>query len=113
MDAKTGAKNKSAKLAVGDQDWSYPIYDGTIGPSVVDISKLYADTGMFTYDPGFTSTAAASPRSPISMVTKASCFIAGIRSSSWRSTATSWKPATCCSTANCPRPAKSRTSMIA
>ena len=31
---------------------------GTIGPSVVDISKLYAQTGMFTYDPGFTSTAA-------------------------------------------------------
>ena len=31
---------------------------GTIGPSVVDICKLYAQTGMFTYDPGFTSTAA-------------------------------------------------------
>ena len=31
--------------------------DGTIGPSVVDIGKLYGQTGMFTYDPGFTSTA--------------------------------------------------------
>lgn len=30
--------------------------DGSIGPSVVDIRKFYADTGMFTYDPGFTST---------------------------------------------------------
>jgi citrate synthase len=29
----------------------------SIGPSVVDISKLYAQSGMFTYDPGFTSTA--------------------------------------------------------
>src|SRR6202795_3205495 len=34
-----------------------PVKTGTLGPSVVDISKLYAQTGMFTYDPGFTSTA--------------------------------------------------------
>jgi citrate synthase len=34
-----------------------PVKAGTIGPSVVDISKLYAQSGMFTYDPGFTSTA--------------------------------------------------------
>ena len=31
--------------------------DGSVGPEVVDIRKLYNDTGMFTYDPGFTSTA--------------------------------------------------------
>jgi len=35
-----------------------PVLDGTIGPRVIDIRKLYAETGMFTYDPGFTSTAA-------------------------------------------------------
>ncbi len=35
-----------------------PIKPGTIGPSVVDIAKLYGQSGMFTYDPGFTSTAA-------------------------------------------------------
>jgi citrate synthase len=34
-----------------------PIKKGTIGPEVVDIRNLYAETGMFTYDPGFTSTA--------------------------------------------------------
>jgi citrate synthase len=34
-----------------------PIYSGTIGPDVIDIRKLYAQTGMFTYDPGFLSTA--------------------------------------------------------
>jgi citrate synthase len=33
------------------------MYDGTIGPEVLDVSKLYAETGIFTYDPGFTSTA--------------------------------------------------------
>jgi citrate synthase len=35
-----------------------PIYKGTIGPDVIDIRKLYAQTGKFTYDPGFLSTAA-------------------------------------------------------
>jgi citrate synthase len=35
-----------------------PVLDGTLGPSVVDIRKLYTETNRFTYDPGFTSTAA-------------------------------------------------------
>ena len=35
----------------------YPVLDGSVGPEVVDIRKLYGETGMFTYDPGFTSTA--------------------------------------------------------
>ncbi len=34
-----------------------PLLDGKVGPSVIDIRKLYAETGYFTYDPGFTSTA--------------------------------------------------------
>ena len=34
-----------------------PVYSGSIGPDVIDIRKLYAQTGMFTYDPGFLSTA--------------------------------------------------------
>ncbi|NNG03570.1 MAG: citrate (Si)-synthase, partial [Inquilinus sp.] len=34
-----------------------PILGGSVGPRVVDIRRLYAETGMFTYDPGFTSTA--------------------------------------------------------
>ncbi|HTZ03831.1 MAG TPA: citrate synthase [Xanthobacteraceae bacterium] len=56
MDAKTGANIKTAKLSIGDKNYSFPVYDGTIGPEVIDVSKLYAETGMFTYDPGFTST---------------------------------------------------------
>ena len=58
MDAKTGTNTKTAKLSVGDKEYSFPIYDGTIGPEVIDVGKLYAQTGMFTYDPGFTSTGA-------------------------------------------------------
>jgi citrate synthase len=56
MDAKTGANIKSAKVTIGDRDTIFPIHDGTIGPSVIDISKFYAETGMFTYDPGYSST---------------------------------------------------------
>src|SRR5216683_8030508 len=56
MDAKTGANIKTGKFAVGDRETTFPIYEGTIGPSVIDIGKFYAETGMFTYDPGYTST---------------------------------------------------------
>ena len=47
----------SATLTIDGKSVELPIKTGTIGPSVVDIGKLYAQTGMFTYDPGFTSTA--------------------------------------------------------
>jgi citrate synthase len=56
MDAKTGANIKTGTLTLGDKSHTFPMYDGTIGPSVLDVSKLYAETGIFTYDPGFTST---------------------------------------------------------
>ncbi len=49
--------NETATLTIGDKTLELPIYSGSIGPDVIDIRKLYADTGMFTYDPGFTSTA--------------------------------------------------------
>src|ERR1700727_2495735 len=47
----------SATLAVDGKSAELPVKTGSIGPSVIDIGKLYAQTGMFTYDPGFTSTA--------------------------------------------------------
>src|SRR5881227_2708302 len=60
MDAKTppehGTNIKSAQLTVGEKNYSFPMYEGTIGPEVIDISKLYGQTGVFTYDPGYTST---------------------------------------------------------
>ncbi|MEP2707840.1 MAG: citrate synthase [Roseibium sp.] len=49
--------DNNAKLNVGGNDHQFDVLDGSIGPSVVNISSLYKDTGMFTYDPGFTSTA--------------------------------------------------------
>jgi citrate synthase len=42
----------------GSPNVDLPVYQGSVGPDVIDIRKLYAQTGMFTYDPGFMSTAA-------------------------------------------------------
>ena len=49
--------SENAKLKLDNNEIDYNITEGTIGPDVIDISKLYSDTGKFTYDPGFTSTA--------------------------------------------------------
>ena len=48
----------TAKIALGGKDQDYAVMHGSVGPDVVDIRKFYAQTGAFTYDPGFTSTAA-------------------------------------------------------
>ncbi|MEM8627131.1 MAG: citrate synthase, partial [Pseudomonadota bacterium] len=47
----------AAHVAIGGQEVDLPVREGTLGPRVADISKYYAQTGTFTYDPGFTSTA--------------------------------------------------------
>ncbi|UZW54203.1 citrate synthase [Sphingobium sp. JS3065] len=49
--------DNNATLSVGGEAKDYAILNGTVGPQVIDVRKLYANTGMFTYDPGFTSTA--------------------------------------------------------
>ncbi len=56
----------TAVLKIYGKEFHFPIYSGTIGPDVIDISKLYAQTGAFTYDPGFTST--GSCRSDITFI---------------------------------------------
>jgi len=55
---------KSISLTENDQDQTYqlPIMEGTMGPSVIDIRSLYAKTGYFTYDSGFTSTASCTSK---------------------------------------------------
>jgi citrate synthase len=51
--------DKKATLSFSDGSPSveFPVYKGTIGPDVVDVRKLYGQTKMFTFDPGFQSTA--------------------------------------------------------
>jgi citrate synthase len=47
----------TASLIVGDKTVELPVKAGTVGPAVIDIGKLYDRAGVFTFDPGFTSTA--------------------------------------------------------
>ncbi len=49
--------NDSSKLELAGKDYDLQVMRGTIGPDVVDIRKLYGQSGAFTFDPGFTSTA--------------------------------------------------------
>ncbi len=49
--------SEQAKITLGSKSVEMPVRSGSIGPQVVDIRKLYAQTGAFTFDPGFTSTA--------------------------------------------------------
>ncbi|TYQ21905.1 UNVERIFIED_ORG: citrate synthase [Zoogloea ramigera] len=53
----TSDNKATLSFSDGSQSVEFPIYKGTIGPDVIDIRKLYAGTGKFTYDPGFMSTA--------------------------------------------------------
>ena len=56
--AKPGTNESiSVTDTASGKKFDYPLTPGTIGPKVIDIRKLYNDTGHFTYDPGFTSTA--------------------------------------------------------
>ncbi|MDA5193783.1 citrate synthase [Govanella unica] len=48
---------ETATLTVGGKTIELPVFEGSVGPEVIDIRTLYAQTGMFTFDPGFTSTA--------------------------------------------------------
>ncbi len=51
-------ESKKATLTFGSESIDLPVRSGTIGPDVIDIAPLYKATGAFTFDPGFTSTAA-------------------------------------------------------
>ncbi|MCL2713830.1 MAG: citrate synthase [Alphaproteobacteria bacterium] len=58
----TRESTNSATLTIRGKNFDLPIHGGTDGPEVIDISKLYAQTGMFTYDPSFSSTASCQSR---------------------------------------------------
>ncbi|MYF88441.1 MAG: citrate (Si)-synthase [Boseongicola sp. SB0676_bin_33] len=49
--------SKSAKLDIDGKEFELPMFSPTCGPDVIDIRRLYGDADVFTYDPGFTSTA--------------------------------------------------------
>src|SRR4029450_3143710 len=53
-----------ASVSLTGVQFDLPMRKGTLGPDVVDISTLYQDTGRFTYDPSFTSTAGCESKIP-------------------------------------------------
>lgn len=67
----SNATNKKAKtekptMTLTDdqtgESWTLPVLEGTVGPKVVDVRKLYSQTGYFTFDPSYTSTASCKSR---------------------------------------------------
>ncbi len=52
----------TATITLNGKQTELPVRSGSVGPDVIDVNKLYRDTGCFTYDPGFTSTANCSSR---------------------------------------------------
>ena len=60
-DAAPPGKNSANHVTVSDptagKSYDLPVMDGTMGPRVIDVRKLYTEHDVFTYDPGFTSTA--------------------------------------------------------
>ncbi|MFM2356137.1 MAG: hypothetical protein RLZZ528_1873 [Pseudomonadota bacterium] len=56
--ADTAKPTKTATLTLDGKQIDLPVYSPSVGPDVIDIRKLYGEAGVFTYDPGFTSTAA-------------------------------------------------------
>jgi citrate synthase len=65
-DKKKLEPNSAASMTIRGETIELPVYSGTMGPDVVDISKFYSQTGCFTYDPGYTST--GSCRSDITFI---------------------------------------------
>ena len=54
--------SQKVSINIGEKEYQYSVLDGSLGPSVVDLRSFYSDTGMFTYDPGFTSTGSCESR---------------------------------------------------
>jgi citrate synthase len=57
MTMKLADYKATLQFSNGKEAIDMPVYQGNIGPDVIDIRKLYGQSGMFTYDPGFLSTA--------------------------------------------------------
>ena len=114
MDAKTGANIKTGKLTLGDKNWSFPLYDGTLGPAgdrhqqalrrdrrLHLRSRLHLDRELRIQDHLHRRRRRRAALSRLS------------DRAIWPSTATFSRPATCCFTANCRPPRRRPTSTTA
>ena len=57
-------KKGTAQLTINGKTHDLPVLGGSIGPDVIDIRALYKNAGVFTFDPGFTSTASSPSPAP-------------------------------------------------
>ena len=62
QDSKASTAAKAAHMTVDGKSVDLEMRSGTTGPDVIDVARLYKETGCFTYDPGFTSTANCASR---------------------------------------------------
>ena len=99
---------KTAKLAFDGKEIELPMLSPTVGPDVIDIRKLYSQGNVFTYDPGFTST--ASTDSTITFIDgeKGELLHRGYQLTSWPKNPTSSKSVICFCMANCRLPIRSK-----
>ena len=61
--SSTNSATYSLTNSASGKSIDLPIISGSLGPSVIDVRKLYGATGNFTYDPGFTSTGSCESKS--------------------------------------------------
>ena len=76
-------QTRKATLNLDGKSFDLPIHSPTAGPDVLDIRKLYAEAGVFTYDQVSHQLPAVTAPLHILMVAKASCCTAGIQSTNW------------------------------
>lgn len=65
MSAENNTESEKTFTLTNDQtgeSFKLPVHEGTVGPGVIDVRKLYADTGHFTFDPSFTATGSCKSR---------------------------------------------------
>ena len=102
--SKADAEPKPAPSRSATRTDDFPVYDGSIGPACGRHPQALRRERHVHLRPRLhLDRKLRNARSPISTATRASCCIAAIRSSSWPSTPTSSRSATCCCTANCRR----------
>jgi hypothetical protein len=93
--------DNNAKITMDGKEVDLPIKTGTIGPDVVDIGTLYKNTGAFTYDPGFTSTASCESKITFIDGDEGILLHRGYPIDQLASMATSSRSATCFFTVSC------------
>ena len=82
----------TASLNYEGKDYELPVFAGTQGPNVVDIRKLYDQADIFTYDPGFTSTASTRKQHHLHRWRQGRAAISRLsHRPSWRSIPASWR----------------------